>query len=119
MSEDLFYNRDRNISGITAPSKLADLSLTPVYGSTVEFQAKNHRYTTDDFYYNLIPLSVNSLIARFSLKYEVNETNARKLANFFEAQSGNLFIEFSPDNSGVYKTVSGSVSYTHLRAHET
>ena len=49
MSEDLFYNRDRNISGILSPSELSDLSLTPVYGSTVEFQANNHSYTTDDF----------------------------------------------------------------------
>jgi hypothetical protein len=79
MSEDLFYNRDRNISGITPPSELSGLNLTPTYGSTVEFQANNHSYITDDFYYNLIPLSVNSLVARFSLKYEVNETNARKL----------------------------------------
>jgi phage-related protein len=107
MSEDLFYNRDRNISGITSPSELSDLSLTPVYGSTVEFQAKNHSYVTDDFYYNLIPLSVNSLIARFALKYEVNETNAKKLANFFEAQSGYLPIGFTPDNLGIYKKVSG------------
>ena len=66
MSEDLFYNRDRNISGITSPSELSDLNLTPAYGSTVEFQANNHSYITDDFYYNLIPLSVNSLVARFS-----------------------------------------------------
>ena len=107
MSEDLFYNRDRNISGIASPSELAGLGLTPVYGSTVEFEAKNHSYVTDDFYYNLIPLSVDSLVARFSLKYQVNETNARKLANFFEAQSGYLPIEFKPDNLGIYKTVSG------------
>jgi hypothetical protein len=60
MSEDLFYNRDRNISGIASPSELSDLSLTPVYGSTVEFQANNHSYITDDFYYNLIPLTDNS-----------------------------------------------------------
>ena len=38
MSESLFYNRDTNISGITVPSELSDLSLTPVYGSRVEFQ---------------------------------------------------------------------------------
>ena len=38
MSEDLFYNRDRNISGIASPSELAGLNLTPVYGSSVEFE---------------------------------------------------------------------------------
>ena len=64
MSESLFYNRDTNISGVTVPAELSDLSLTPVYGSKVEFKGKNHSYTTDDFYYNLIPLSVNSLSAQ-------------------------------------------------------
>jgi phage-related protein len=107
MSEALFYNRDTNISGITVPSELAGLNLTPSYGSTVEFQGLNHSYVTDDFYYNLIPLSVNSLGAKFSLKYEVNETNAQKLVSFFENQSGYLPIEFTPDNNGIYKTVSG------------
>ena len=44
----------------------------------LSFKGTNHSYVTDDFYYNLIPLSVNSLGAKFSLKYEVNETNAQK-----------------------------------------
>lgn len=107
MSEALFYNRDTNISGITVPSELEGLSLTPSYGSTVEFQGLNNSYITDDFYYNLIPLSVNSLGAKFSLKYEVNETNAQRLVAFFEDQSGYLPIKFTPDNAGIYKTVSG------------
>jgi phage-related protein len=107
MSESLFYNRDTNISGITVPSELSDLSLTPVYGSRVEFQGTNHSYVTDDFYYNLIPLSVNSLGAKFSLRYDVNETNAKNLISFFESQSGHLPIKFTPDNSSIYKTVSG------------
>jgi len=107
MSEALFYNRDTNISGVTVPAELSDLSLTPVYGSMVEFQGTNHSYITDDFYYNLIPLSVNSLGAKFSLRYDVNETNAKNLISFFENQSGYLPIGFTPDNSGIYKTVSG------------
>jgi len=107
MSESLFYNRDNNIEGVTVPSALSGLSLTPVYGSTVSFEARNHSYTTDDFYYNLIPQSINSLGAVFSLRYDVNENNAKKLAAFFEDQSGYLPIEFNPDNSGIYKTVSG------------
>lgn len=55
MSENLFYNRDDNISGVTIPSTIAGLGLTPVYGSQVTFEANNHSYDTDDFYYNLIP----------------------------------------------------------------
>ena len=107
MSEALFYDRTRNISGISAPAELSGLSLTPVYGSQVTFSAKNHSYETDDYYYNLIPMSVNSLTADFKVRYDVNETNARKLANFFESKSGYKPLEFTPDNSGIYKTISG------------
>ena len=107
MSESLFYNRDQNISGITIPASFSALSLTPVYGSTVEFTARNSNYSTDDFYYNLIPMSVDSLTAKFGLKYDVNESNAQKLAVFFEAQSGNNSFKFAPDNSNIYQEVSG------------
>ena len=107
MSENLFYNRDNNISGIAVPSTLAGLSLTPVYGSQVNFEATNHSYDTDDFYYNLIPYSPNSLTAQFNVRYDVNETNARKLATFFETQSGVEDIQFTPDSSNIYKTVTG------------
>jgi len=107
MGESLFYNRTRNISGVDAPNDLSGLSLTPVYGSQVNFNATNHSYNTDDYYYNLIPLSVNSLSADFRIRYDVNETNAQKLANFFESKSGYQPLEFTPDNSGIYKTVSG------------
>ena len=107
MSESLFYNRDNNISGVTVPLELSGMSYTPVYGSTVDFKARNHSYTTDDFYYNLIPMSVNSLVAEFAVRYDVDEGGARDLATFFENKSGYLPLEFSPDNSGIYKTVSG------------
>ena len=107
MSEELFYDRTRNIKGVSAPAELTSLSLTPVYGSQVTFSSKSNSYQTDDHYYNLIPLSLNSLSANFKLRYDVNETGARKLANFFESKSGYLDFKFTPDNSGIYKTVSG------------
>ena len=102
MSESLFYNRDDNIEGVTIPAEIASLALTPVYGSQVTFEANNHSYITDDFYYNLIPYSVNSLTARFDVRYDVNEANAKKLAAFFEAQSGVESIEFTPDLSLIH-----------------
>tara|TARA_R110000851_G_scaffold190424_1_gene341031 strand:- start:962 stop:1918 length:957 start_codon:yes stop_codon:yes gene_type:complete len=107
MSESLFYNRDNNISGISVPSTIGALGLTPVYGSKVDFEATNHSYATDDFYYNLIPYSVNSLTAKFNIRYDVNETNAQRLAVFFENQSGVEDIPFTPDSSNIYKTVTG------------
>ena len=107
MSESLFYNRDQNISGITIPSSFSALGVTPVYGSTVEFESRDNNYKTDDFYYNLIPMSPNSLTAKFGLKYDVNEANARKLAVFFEAQSGDNNFKFAPDSSNIYKEMTG------------
>jgi len=107
MSEDLFYNRDRNIEGIEAETHLSGLELTPTYGSRVSFEAQNHGYETDDFYFNMIPLSLNSLNAKFDLSYTLNETNAQQLVNFFESKSGSVPMEFNPDNSGIYKKVSG------------
>tara|TARA_Y100001937_G_scaffold13181_1_gene17246 strand:+ start:842 stop:1792 length:951 start_codon:yes stop_codon:yes gene_type:complete len=106
MGESLFYNRDVNISGVSVPSELSDLSLTPVYGSKVTFSSDVNSYTTDDFYFNLAPLSLNNLTAQFDVRYDVNETNARKLAAFLENQSGNKQIEFVADTR-TYKTVSG------------
>ena len=106
MGESLFYNRDVNISGVTSPSELAGLSLTPSYGSSVSFSADSNSYVTDNFYFNSIPLSLNSLTAEFNVRYDVNETNARKLVTFFENQSGNKQLEFIPDTR-TYKTLSG------------
>jgi len=106
MSESLFYNRDNNITGVTLPTNVSGIS-TPVYGSQVQFQAASNRYTTDDFYFNLIPLSLNSLTAEFNVRYDVNENGAKKLAAYFENKSGFKEMEFTPDNSGIYKTMSG------------
>ena len=108
MSEKLFYNRDENISGVSVTAELSGMSqFTPVYGSQANFSANNKSYVTDDFYYNLIPLSVNSLTAQFALRYDVNESGAQNLVTFFESKSGYLPLEITPDNSGIYKTVSG------------
>ena len=109
MGESLFYNRDQNISGVSVPTELTGFynDYTPVYGSRVDFSADNHSYLTDDFYYNLIPLSLNSLSADFNVRYDVNEASAKELVTFFESKSGYRELEFTPDNSGIYKTVSG------------
>lgn len=108
MSEDLFYNRDRNISGVFSPENLSSLNLTPVYGSKVEFSANNYSYETSDSYYNIIPLSLNSLKASFKLRYDVDENNARLLTNFFESKLGSKDIELNSDIN-IYKNVSGYI----------
>lgn len=103
MSEDLFYNRDVNLSGIDTIN-ISDY--TPSYGSSVSFSNSNHVYKTLNNYYNCIPLSVNSLAAKFNVKYELPESDTQKVVNFFEQQSGVNDFEYQPDSS-VYRNLSG------------
>ena len=103
MSEDLYYNRDVNLSGIT-DINISDYA--PSYGSSVSFSANNYSYRTNDNYYNLIPLSINSLTAKFNSRYEVNEEDAQKIVNFFESKSGVNDFSYQPDAS-IYRALSG------------
>lgn len=107
MASDLFYNRDSNISGVTAEADYADLSLTPNYGSRVSFKSKRFIYEVDDFQINSIPSSMNSLEVQYDVRYDLNETNTKKLAAFIESKNGNQLFEFNIDSSGIYKSVSG------------
>ena len=104
MSEDLFYNRDRNIYGITAPENFSNLSFTPVYGSRVEYTSRILSYETDDSYSNMIPASLNNLSVSYKVRYDVNEDDCAKLINFFESKEGYQSFVFNPDNSGIYKS---------------
>ena len=104
MSEDLFYNRDRNIYGITAPENFSNLSFTPVYGSRVEYTSRILSYETDDSYINMIPASLNNLSVSYKVRYDVNEDDCAKLINFFESKEGYQSFVFNPDNSGIYKS---------------
>ena len=103
MSEDLYYNRDVNLSGIT-DINISDYAHS--YGSSVSFSANNYSYKTNDNYYNLIPLSINSLTAKFNSRYEVNEEDAQKIVNFFESKSGVNDFSYQPDAS-IYRALSG------------
>lgn len=103
MSEDLYYNRDVNLSGIS-DINISDYALS--YGSSVSFSSNNYSYKTNDNYYNLIPLSINSLNAKFNSRYEVNEEDAQKIVNFFESKSGVNDFSYQPDAS-IYRALSG------------
>lgn len=103
MSEDLYYNRDVNLSGIS-DINISDYALS--YGSSVSFSSSNYSYKTNDNYYNLIPLSINSLNAKFNSIYEVNEEDAQKIVNFFESKSGVNDFSYQPDAS-IYRALSG------------
>ena len=72
MASDLFYNRDSNISGVAIEANYEDLNLDPVYGSKVSFKSNNFMYEVDDFQFNSMPSSMNSLIANYEVRYDVN-----------------------------------------------
>jgi phage-related protein len=101
--ESLLYNRDTNFSGT---SLISIEAVIPSYGARVSFSANNHSYETDNKYYNLMPMSANSLTAKFDVKYDVEESLARSLSYFFEAHSGVKQFKFRTDTE-VYKEVSG------------
>jgi len=100
-----FYDRTTgNISGV---SPLASLSSEfPAYGSKVAITSRNSLYETQNGFYNLMPMSVNNLNAKFDLRYDLPENKAQQLVRFLELKSGQEFIEFD-DPSDFYKKVSG------------
>lgn len=113
MSEDLFYDRTRNLSGI-AP--ITEFDYTPSYGSSVSFSSNNLQFDVDDNYYQLIPKGINNLGAVFNLKYQVDEVGAGRIANYYEKSKGVDIVNIVTDQS-IYKNISGyctAYSITHV-----
>tara|TARA_B110000285_G_scaffold61272_2_gene70438 strand:- start:1948 stop:3633 length:1686 start_codon:yes stop_codon:yes gene_type:complete len=103
MNEELFYDRTRNISGV---SLIGGNDYTPSYGSSVAFSSQNMRFNTHNNYYQSVPMGVNSLKAKFSLVYKTDEDGAKKLANYYESSEGVNSLEVNTDPS-VYRQTSG------------
>lgn len=102
---DSFYDRTTgNISGIEPYNSLS--GIYPAFGSRASFSSRFNRYENQNGYYNSIPMSINNLNAKFELKYDLNESGAKRLVRFLESKNGQDFIEFN-DPSNFYKTVSG------------
>lgn len=101
-----FYDRSNNID-IAAGDRLNTLTYNPVYGSRVSFSSKANIYETQNGYFNYIPLSINSLDAKFDLRFDLDETGSRKLVDYIERQSGYKQFGFT-DASYFYKTISGA-----------
>jgi len=106
-NNELFYNRDENISGVTVHDEYSDLNVAASYGSSVTFKSDFNHYETDDFYINVNPNSMNSLVATFDLKYQLNHSDAQEIAAFFESKGGHGLFGFAPDSSGIYQLTSG------------
>jgi len=99
-----FY--DRTTGNITGAAVLTSLNFEPVYGSRASFDSRANIYETQNGYFNIIPMSVNSLNAKFELRYDLNETGAQALVSYIEKQEGSKLFAFS-DASNFYKTISG------------
>jgi phage-related protein len=99
----IFYNRDSNITEL---NPISSLTYIPTYGSRVQFSCNTNKYETSDGYFNQIPLSINSLTAKFDLKFDLNEEESKKLINFIENKNGVYDITFS-DSSSIYKNIDG------------
>lgn len=105
-----FYNRDRNITGL---ADLTGITYTPEYGSSVTFEAKNNYFLLSDKHVNLQSAGVNGVIGRYSLNFNLRESDAQKLANFYETQGGTGIFPIQ-DGSSIYKTLSGTISEFNL-----
>lgn len=103
-----FYDRTSNILTGGAIVPLSSLSFNPVYGSRVSFASRSNKYETQNGYFNMIPMSINNIDAKYELRFDLNETNTQKLVNFIENKEGHLLFPFT-DASNFYKTVSGVV----------
>lgn len=98
-----FYDRSSNVTPV---STISSLVYSPAYGSRASFQSKANTYETLNGYFNMIPMSVNSLEAKFDLRFDLAETEAQKLVNFIENKNGDDGFFFE-DPSNIYQNISG------------
>ena len=101
----LFYDRDRNITGVDL---LTGFTFDPIYGSTANFSTKSNFIAYSDKVPNIAPLGINSIVGEFGLSFQLRESDAQKLINFYESQSGTGVFSIT-DNSNIYKTLSGTI----------
>lgn len=99
----LFYNRDRNISGVTT---LTSFDFSPNYGSSIQFSCKNNRVDYVSNTYGLMPSTINNIQAKCSFSFTANANDAQKMIDFFESQSGTGAFAIN-DNSSVYHSLTG------------
>lgn len=100
-----FYDRDRNITGVAV---LTGFSFNPEYGSTASFETRTNYFPFSDKTANNISAGLNTVVGRYGLKFQLRESDAQQLVNFYESQSGSGIFAIS-DNSNIYKTISGSI----------
>ena len=110
MSEEYFYNRSRNIQGVS------DIDLTnqaPSYGMTVKFNAENKTMDFADGYFKKTPYGLNSLKALFNFSYEASHDNVQRIANNLEKLNNKVGFTNSTNRvlaqNKIYKNLPGFV----------
>ncbi len=100
---DLFYNRDRNITGV---SELTGLTVAPIYGSSVSFSTRTSEIKYPNRVLRRMGQSLNSVVAEYNLSFKVRDDEAAETLNYLESRSGNLPVAMN-DASSIYRTISG------------
>lgn len=78
----LFYDRSDNLGSTVASSSISDW--TPVYGSRVSFESSLLSKKYLDGYYRNIPSSLNNLVAKFDMRYDVKSSDAQEIVRCVE-----------------------------------
>lgn len=101
------YTRDLSIS--SSYSYLYDLSAyRPIYGSSVSFSSRVNFLPCIDNSLKLQPNSENNLIAKFNLRFLLNDLMTGNLLKTIEIAGGTRYLKFS-DPSSFYKSFTGIV----------
>jgi len=101
---ELFYNRDRNITGVDTLTSL--FTIYPNYGSTISFSCKNNKVSYNNNTFSILPSTLNNITANCSFNFTTNEQQAKKIIDFLESQSGTGSFGIA-DGSLIYKTLYG------------
>lgn len=78
----LFYDRSDNFGSGIAETQISDWK--PVYGSQVSFESSLVGSKYLDGYQKFAPSSLNNLTANFNMRYDVNASDAKKIARCIE-----------------------------------
>lgn len=100
---DLFYNRDRNVTGVTP---ITGLIVSPKQGSSVIFTTRAYETVFPNKVKARMGQSLNSVKAEYNLSFGSRETEAAQIVDYLESRSGVLPAVLE-DASNIYQTISG------------
>ena len=108
MSEEYFYDRSRNIQGVS------DIDITkyfPSYGLSADFKSNVYTLDLDNGYYKKYPNGLNSLSCNFKLSIDDDHDIVQRIANKIEYQNSiSNFVKpkkYILTNNKIYKKIKG------------